>query len=127
MVDIAKERRSAARYEVRAPVIVKSTDGEKSSNAEGGFVHDISTEGALIWSTFVARLGQRLQLEVLLPPLPKSDKKFVLRSAGVVVREVADGFAIAGKFTLWRVTKLGARPSSTESAGLDMWAHYDDE
>jgi hypothetical protein len=127
MTGTATERRNAARYQVPAPIIFKSASQDQSQNPESGFVQDISTEGVLVWSPFEARVRERTELEILLPPLPKSDKKFALRSTGVVVRESPDGFAVAAKFILWRLTKIGARLSCPENRRSARWVQSDDK
>ena len=108
----AIERRRAVRYQLRAPVILKSVD-DQTAKPEAGFVQNISTEGVLVWCPHVPSVGNLIELEILLPPFgsPTHDPSLVARYTGLVVRlENEDRFAVAARPSLQRYI-MGTRTS----------------
>ena len=96
------ERRAAARYQLRAPVVFRSLD-DKTAPPGAGFVQDASTEGVFVFCPRPRSVGEIMNLEVLLPPFGTYDAKLVARYTGLVVRvEDQGGFAVAAKVSLHR-------------------------
>ena len=111
------ERRTAARYQLRAPVIFKSIDNEIAMPG-AGFVKDISTEGVFVSCPRRVPPGVFFEIEILLPPFEthdaQCDSKLVVRYIGAVVRAETDGFAVAAKVSLHRYNLHGQLPISAE-------------
>jgi hypothetical protein len=111
------ERRTAARYQLRAPVIFKSIEDEMAMPG-AGFVKDISTEGVFVACPRPLPKGVSIEIEILLPPFEtqdaKDDTKLVVRYIGAVVRSERDGFAVAAKVSLHRYNLRGQLPISDE-------------
>jgi len=111
------ERRTAARYQLRAPVIFKSIDDEISMPG-AGFVKDISTEGVFVSCPRPLSTGVSIEIEILLPPFEtrgaRYDTKLAVRYIGAVVRAERDGFAVAAKVSLHRYNLHGQLPISAE-------------
>lgn len=59
------ERRNAARYNLRLPVLFHWKDGEERTN--GGFTRDVGLKGALILSKVCPPVGTNVRVEVLIP------------------------------------------------------------
>jgi len=100
----AIERRSAVRYQLRAPVLYKLSNDETSTPGTG-FVQDLSTEGVFVLSPRALPAGDAIELEILLPPFGTYDTKLFVRYIGVVVRVEDSGFAVAAKVSLQRHIK----------------------
>ena len=106
----AIERRTAARYQMRAPVVFQSVDDHTASPA-AGFVQDISTEGVFVLCPGFRSVGEAMKVEVLLPPFGTYDAKLIARYTGLVVRvEDEVGFAVAAKVSLHRFIMSGRPP-----------------
>jgi hypothetical protein len=114
MAGNAIERRAAARYQLRAPVVFKSLD-DQTAPPGAGFVQDASTEGVFVLCPRPRSVGEIMNLEVLLPPFGTYDAKLVARYTGLVVR-VHDqgGFAVAAKVSLHRYITSGPPPIPDE-------------
>jgi len=111
------ERRSAVRYQLRAPVIFKSVD-DQIAMPGAGFVKDISTEGVFVSCPRRVPRGVSFEIEILLPPFQthdaKHDSKLVVRYIGAVVRVETDGFAVAAQVSLHRYNLRGQLTISDE-------------
>jgi hypothetical protein len=111
------ERRTAVRYQLRAPVIFKSVDDEIAMPG-AGFVKDISTAGVFVTCPRPLPAGVSIEIEILLPPFETHDatydSKLVVRYIGSVVRTETDGFAVAAKVSLHRYNLRGQLPISDE-------------
>lgn len=103
------ERRSSARYLLRAPVLFTFAN-EKMGAPGSGYVQDISTEGVFVLCPRPVSTDHLIELEILLPPLGTYDTKLVVRYVGLVVRAEETGFAVAAKVTLHRYTTRGRIP-----------------
>jgi PilZ domain len=103
----ANERRTAVRYQLRAPVIFKAPNGR--TDAPGaGFVQNISTEGVFVLSPARKSAGELIDIEILLPPFGTCDAELVVRYTGLIVRvEESHGFAVAAKVSLHRYVMGG--------------------
>jgi hypothetical protein len=102
MTETAIERRRAVRYQLRAPVVFKSLEGQIAKPG-AGFVQNISTEGVFVLCPRPLSVEDLIELEILLPPFGTYDAKLFVRYTGFVVRvEGESGFAVAAKVSLHR-------------------------
>jgi PilZ domain len=100
----AIERRREVRYQLRAPVILRSVD-DQMAKPEAGFVQNISIEGVLVWCPHLPSVGNLIELEILLPPFGTGthNPSLLARYTGLVVRlENEDRFAVAARASLHR-------------------------
>jgi PilZ domain len=102
MMGTAIERRTAVRYQLRAPVTFESVE-DQIAKPGAGFVQNISTEGVFVLCPRLLSVGDLIELEILLPPFETYDPKLVVSYIGLIVR-VADerGFAVTAKVSLHR-------------------------
>ena len=103
-VGSAIERRSAVRYQLRAPVLYTLSE-DKTSKPGSGFVRDLSTDGVFVLCPGVLSIGDEIEMEILLPPFGTYDRKLFVRYIGVIVRVEDGGFAVAAKASLQRHMK----------------------
>jgi hypothetical protein len=78
------ERRAAARYRLRLPVIFHWNDGTEQT--EGGFTNDVALDGALILSTRCPPVGTEIRIEVLVPSPDDSSEQIRIECIGTVTR-----------------------------------------
>ncbi len=96
------ERRKAARFLLRVPVIFKWNDERGQSHEGTGFSRDVSTSGIFVMTDIRTPFGVAIELDVLLPPLQDSGTSLRLSAAGIVLRvtdaEGPRGFASTSDF-----------------------------
>jgi hypothetical protein len=92
------ERRGAARYKLRLPVIFHWNDGMQ--HTEGGFTNDVALDGALIFSTKTPPVGSDIRIELFVPSPHQSGGEFHIECVGKVTRiaEEAGCFGVHGMF-----------------------------
>jgi PilZ domain len=104
------DRRTAVRYQLRAPVVFNSVD-DQTAPPEAGYVRDISTEGVFVLCPDPRSVGEAMKIEILLPPFGTYDAKLVARYTSLVVRvEDEVGFAVAARVSLHRYIMSGRPP-----------------
>jgi hypothetical protein len=109
LMTAVNERRKSARYQVRAPVTFRAESTAHSARHGAGFVKNLSTEGIYVICPAGLSIGDRIELEVLLPPLRGMEGELALRSSGLVVRaEHSIGFAAAAEFSFHRWEDIGS-------------------
>lgn len=93
-------RRTAARYKLRLPVIFHWNDGV--AHTEGGFTSDVARDGALISSARCPPLGADIRVEILLPAPNGTGEEVRIQCWGKVTRIVErtrlSSFGIVGHF-----------------------------
>lgn len=98
------EQRKSVRYQMRAPVLFKWTNGDGVALQDGGFTRDISTDGLFVCCDRLPPLQTALSMEVLVSVVEAPRPGLRLRGQGVVVRvEELDnytGFAAKVDFDL---------------------------
>ena len=78
------ERRAAARYNLRLPVIFHWNDG--TDRTEGGFTCDVAVDGALIFSSRCPPVGADVRIEVLVPSPDQPGEELRIECVGKVTR-----------------------------------------
>lgn len=95
-----KERRAAARYKLRLPVIFHWNDG--AEHTEGGFTSDVAIDGALIISSKCPPIGAKIRVQILLPSPDQSGEELRIECLGTVTRVVeqagSGAFGVRGIF-----------------------------
>ena len=96
MISLPQERRSAARYRLRLPVIFHWNDGGEQT--AGGFTSDIAVDGALILSSRCPPVGTDIRIEVLIPSPDVFREEIRIECIGRVTRvwESPPGFTYFG-------------------------------
>lgn len=94
------ERRAAARYKLRLPVIFHWNDSQ--AHTEGGFTYDIARDGVLIRSKVCPAVGSTIRVEVLLPSVDLDGVGMRVQCTGQVTRVIDQGgvmsFGVEGDF-----------------------------
>lgn len=113
-VQSGSQRRSAARYRLRLPVIFHWTD--QSAHTEGGFTCDVSLDGALIQSSKCPPIGSDVRIEVLIPSVDGGEEVRV-QCQGKVTRITSQGavkcFGVEGSFNDDQLTRRARKKGST--------------
>lgn len=77
------QRRSAARYKLRLPVIFHWSEGVEHTS--GGFTCDVALNGALIVSKQCPPVGSEVRIEILLPSPEMENEEICISCIGKVV------------------------------------------
>ncbi len=92
------------RYPLRAPVIFRWKDPQGTTQQEGGFTRDMSSDGVFVLCSKYPPAGIAVALEVFLPPIEATAQGLRLQAEGTVVRigvaGEGSGFAAAADFGL---------------------------
>jgi hypothetical protein len=94
------QRRAAARYQLRLPVIFHWSD--QTHHTEGGFTRDVGRDGAFIISSKCPPVGSDVWIEILLPSLDEASPELRVECMGKVTRVESGfgykGFGVCGQF-----------------------------
>ena len=113
VIQIDRERRSAARYKLQLPVIFHwNEDGERTT---GGFTSDVALDGVLINSGEYPAVGSDVRIQLLIHSPLQDGKELRIHCAGKVTRVMEHGgrmsFGVRGNFNDDRLTPIFKHPS----------------
>jgi hypothetical protein len=116
------DRRAAARYKLRLPVIFHWND-DGTDRTEGGFTCEVAVDGALIFSSRCPPVGADVRIEVLVPSPDQSPEELRIECIGKVMRvweqPGAAYFGVHGRFDDSQLTRHDVIGASADSfAGM---------